>query len=181
MDKASMTSVNLYLSEILYYWSSYCYFLDVVAGILLWRGQATLGMFGYSVNIWFPIQSIWLFASVALAFERPSLVPSLLFYGLAWIMISMNYFNSHHPYTWYRVKTFDSLAKGLLPGAASNASTIESNSELSRAKNHADKLQKRKADRMGALISAFLSTGLKAYKIYGGTTLSGTFVVDIVR
>ena len=65
MDKASMTSVNLYLSEILYYWSSYCYFLDVVAGILLWRGQATLGMFGYSVNIWFPIQSIWLFASVA--------------------------------------------------------------------------------------------------------------------
>lgn len=170
-DKASMASVNLYLSEISYYWRSYCYLLDVLADILLWRGWATIGMFGYSADIWFPIQSIWLFASVALAFEKPSLAPSLILYGLAWIMMSMNYFNSRHIYPWYRVKTFESLVIGLLPIAGYNAETIESTVDLSNAKSNADELQKRKADRMQTFISELLGTGLKAYKLYSGTTV----------
>lgn len=174
MQKASMASVNLYLSEMSHYLRSFCYFLDVVLQILLWRGQAHFSIFGHSYNVWFPIHSIWLFASVALAFEKPSLAPSVLFYGLAWTMISMNYFNSHHPYFWYRVKSFDSLMLGLVrSGTETTTPAIESTEKLSMAKNHADELQKHKADRMIALISAFLTTGLKAYKIYSGTTLSG--------
>ena len=173
-----MASVNLYLSEISHYLRSYCYFLDVVLQILLWRGQANLNIFGQSFNVWFPIHSIWLFASAALAFEKPSLAPSVVFYGLAWIMISMNYFNSHHAYYWYRVKSFDRLMMGLFrSGTKPNMTTIESSETLSKAKQHADELQNRKANRIIALINAFLSTGLKAYKIYSGTTLSGKFAL----
>lgn len=174
MQKASVASVNLYLSEISHYLISYCYFLDVALQILLWRGRANFVVFGQSFSLWFPLHSMWLFASAAIAIERPSLAPSIFFYGLAYMMISMNYFNSYHRYPWYRVKTFDSLALGLLR-TRTRATTIDSNAELSKAKAHADELQKRKADRIVALMSAFLTTGLNAYKIYSGTTVSGEF------
>ena len=173
MQKASVASINLYLSEMSHYLRSFCYFLDVALQILLWRGRANFSMFGHSFSLWFPIHSVCLFVGVAVAFEKPSLAPSIFFYGLAYIMISMNYFNSNHPYPWYRVKSFDSLVVGLVR-TRRGATTIESNAELNKAKEYADELQKRKADRIVALISAFLATGLNAYKIYSGTTISGT-------
>ena len=91
MDKASMASVKLYGNEIVQLWRNYCYFLDVLVGILLWRGRANLTLLGWKINVWFPIHSMWLFASVAIAFEKPSYALAVVFYGCAYIMIALNY------------------------------------------------------------------------------------------
>ena len=177
-DKASIASVKLYMNEFFSYWNHYCYFLDVVAGILLWRGRTQLSVFGCPINIWFPLHSIWLFASAAVAYEKPFLAPSIFFFGLAWIMISLNYYNSRHPYPWYKVKTFESLVLGLITGPTSHVSTIEANTAVAE-KSHFDALDKLKADRMSAFISAFINTGLNAYKIYSGTNLSSKFAAFV--
>ncbi|CAB9524093.1 expressed unknown protein [Seminavis robusta] len=176
MNSPSMASVRLYASEVYEIWRNYCYFLDVVANILLWRGRVNLTLFEYSANIWFPIQSIWLFVSVALAYEKPSYAPAIFFYGLAWIMISINYCSSRHPYAWYRVKRFESLVLSTLLGtAASSTRSVEADSTAEEKATY-DALDKLKADRMMALMSAFIRTGLKAYRIYSGTNIAS--IVD---
>jgi hypothetical protein len=179
MEKASMASVKLYLSEVYQFWRNYCYFLDVLLGILLWRGRAAVSFLGYEANIWFPVHSVWLFVSVTVAYERPSFAPAMFFYGLAWIMISLNHYNSRHPYWGCRVKRFESLVMGILRGTASPSITkIEANA-FAKEKDHHEALDNLKADRMMALISAFLSTGLKAYSIYSGTSIASKFLSEI--
>lgn len=42
MDKPSMASVKLYAEELKSHFQSYLYVVDVIVGILLWRGRATL-------------------------------------------------------------------------------------------------------------------------------------------
>ena len=134
--------------------------------IMAWTN--CFSIFGYKANLWFPIQSVWLFASVAIACEKPSFAPSILFYGIAWIMMSLNYYNSRHPHHWCRVKRFESLIIGIITGSSSSLSSTDSvaPNESVAERHHFDALDNLKADRMAALISAFLATGLKVYGIY---------------
>lgn len=172
MEKASMSSIKLYCSEVHEFWRNYCYFLDVMVGILLWRGRTNISVLGYTVNVWFPLQSVWLFTSVALAYEKPAFAPAIFFYGLAWIMISLNFHNSRLPYHWHRVKKFEHLVKGILTGSAVKATkTVEANKYFDEF-YHYRELDAVKADRMMALLSALMTTGLKAYKIYSGTSIT---------
>jgi len=86
-------------------------------------------------------------------------------------MISINRYNSRHPYPWYRVKSFESIVMGLIRGPSRSSSTIESNVSAV-TKSHYDALDKLRADRMATLISAFISTALKAYRLYSGTSFA---------
>ena len=177
MDMPSMSSVRLYVSEAFDLWHNYCYFLDVWANIVLWRGRACVSVFGYSTSIWFPIHSLWLFVSCAVAYEKPQFAPAIFFFGLAWIMISTNMHNSRHPYPWYRVKKFESLLLGILikSKACSSTHSVEAHSSADM-KSIYDALAKLKAERMMALITAFICTAQKAYRIYSGTDI--TNIVD---
>jgi hypothetical protein len=177
MDKPSVASVRSYASEAGDLGRNFCYFLDVWANIFLWRGRARTSIFGYSVTTWFPIHSIWLFVSCVVAYEKPPFAPAIFFFGLAWIMISTNMHISRHPYPWYRVKKFESLLWGIVTRTRAFSSThsVEANT-LAKEKAAYDALDTIKAERMMALINAFISTGLKAYGIYSGTNI--TSIVD---
>jgi hypothetical protein len=177
MDKPSVASVRLYANEAYDLWLNYCYFLDVWANIFLWRGRTHISMFGYSATLWFPIHSIWLFVSCAMAYEKPPFAPAIFFFGLAWLMMSTNRYISRHPYPWYRVKKFESLLLGTVIRSKPCSSTlsVEPNT-LAQEKAAYDAVDKLKAERMMTLINTSISTGLKAYRIYSGTNI--TSIVD---
>ena len=78
MQDVSVESVKLYAGEIVSYWKKYCYLLDVVAEILLWRGTILISVFGKECSVWFPLRSALLFAAIVTGLERPDLLPSLL-------------------------------------------------------------------------------------------------------
>lgn len=173
MEKASMSSIKLYLSELKEYWISICCFLDLVSCIFLWRGRAKISLFRKAFSIWFPIHSIWLFISAIVAYERPNLCFPIFLYGVAWVMISTNYSRSHHPVPWYRVKRFEDFCWVFVKGSPSRAARqpVEPNAAIGEKARFAA-LDKLKANRMTALISAFVNTGFKALRIYSGTDIT---------
>ena len=169
-----MASIKLYISELKEYRESICCFLDLIANIILWRGKATLSFCGYQFSIWFPIHSIWLFTSAVLAFEKPKLAPPIFFFGIAWVMISLNYNYSRLPFPWDRVKRFEDLVLTLTfkrSPPASVRQVIEPFTAIEE-KEQITALRKLKADRMAALLSAFVDTSLKALRIYSGTSIT---------
>jgi hypothetical protein len=100
MEQASMQSVKFYANELMSYGQVYCYLIDVVIGVLLWRGHAKLGSF----SIWFPIHSVALLTGAVVAIEVPTFVPAVFFFGIAYIMLTINYYGSTYPYPWNRCK-----------------------------------------------------------------------------
>ena len=95
-----MDSVRFYANELMSYGKVYCYLIDVIIGTLLWRGRAHFG----GRSIWFPIHSVALLSAAVVAMEVPTLVPAVFFFGIAYIMLTINYYGSNYPYPWNRCK-----------------------------------------------------------------------------
>lgn len=95
-----MESVKFYANELMSYGKVYCYLIDVMIGVLLWRGRARVG----SWSIWFPIHSVALLTAAVVAMEVPKLVPAVFFFGIAYVMLTINYHGSRYPYPWNRCK-----------------------------------------------------------------------------
>jgi hypothetical protein len=106
MDKASVETCKLYANELMSYGPVIFYTLDVILGVLLWRGRANipLGIRNWKLNIWFPIHSIVLLTSAVVAIEIPFLVPTVILYLIAWIFLTINYHGSRYPYPWNQCK-----------------------------------------------------------------------------
>lgn len=104
MEQASLESVTFYANELMSYGLVYCYLIDVVIGILLWRGRANVWLGGTTVNIWFPIHSVALLIAAAVVMERPDMIPAVFFFGIAYMMLAINFYGSRYPYPWNRCK-----------------------------------------------------------------------------
>jgi len=175
MDEASLKSVKLLASEIVGYWSSYCFVLDVALEILLWRGRWHVTQHR---SIWWPIHSVVLFTSAVVLIEYPHYALPIFLYGVVWILLSINYHASRHPYPWKRVPS--SLETNLLiilgrrslfssSFRADRAAEIEPNAGTVEGAR-LEKLDRLKAARMSALIQYTLSFVLKVYHIYSKTS-----------
>ena len=99
-----MESVKFYANELMSYGLVYCYLVDVMIGVLLWRGRANVWLGFTTVNIWFPIHSIALLTAAIVVIEVPSMIPAVFFFGVAYIMLALNYYGSNYPYPWNRCK-----------------------------------------------------------------------------
>lgn len=106
MTDVTMDSVKLYATEVKEHWQRYCFFLDVAAHMVLWRGRVSI--FGWS--IWFPIHSIVFFVSLSMAVEYPAYLPSVGLYLIAYVLLCNNLSLSNHPSPWSRVKSFARVA-----------------------------------------------------------------------
>jgi hypothetical protein len=116
MEQPTVDAVKLYFSELVSYWQNYCYVLDILMEIILWRGRLRVSA---TRTLWFPIHSLLLFAAVALVLERPGLAMPTCLYFIAWILLSVNYHASRHPYPWQRVKKSEEINMMALLGRSS--------------------------------------------------------------
>jgi hypothetical protein len=166
-EKVCIGSVKLYAKEVTAYWKNCCFFLDVMAEIFLWRGRLQVSK---NRTIWFPLRSMALLFAVVLAFERPRLLPPVFFYGIAWIMLSINYHASRDPYPWKRVKSFEGTCMVALLGRSMHQPIeIEPGQGVSEG-SKLQRLDKLKVERMSKLVQEFESFLLKVSSIYSKTS-----------
>jgi C2 domain len=172
MHDASIKSVKLLANEIMEYGKSFCFTMDVLMEILLWRGRLSLTQ---KINVWFPIHSIALFAGSIALVERPDMIIPIFLFGTAWILLSLNYHASYHPNPWLRVPSYLETMCMTLFGRHSlflpsneHGSSIPSNYAL-KSTMEREKLDELKAARMSALIQATMTFLLKIYYIYSKT------------
>jgi C2 domain len=163
MDQASVASVRSYGDELLSYVTDYCYFLDVLFEVFLWRGRARL--FGYSV--WFPIHSFVLFCISCLCLEYPKKTPAFLLYGIVWILMSTQYHESRHPNPWKRVKALDQRFRSVVFGGS--CSTVPPNAGVAEERRQ-ERLDVIKGRRMARLIYQSLMFCLSVYRVYSKTS-----------
>jgi hypothetical protein len=167
MEMVNLDSVKLYANELVAYWKNYCFFLDVMMGIFLWRGRLQVSK---NRSIWFPLHSMVLLFTVALAFERPLLIPPIFFYGIAWIMLSINYNASRHPNPWKRVKSSERNTMVVLLGRSLHPPIeIEPNQGVEEDIK-LSKLDLLKAERISTLVQELMRFSLEIYGIYSKTS-----------
>jgi hypothetical protein len=164
MTDVTLESVKLYTTEVLEHWQRYCYFLDVLAHIVLWRGR--ISVWGYS--IWFPVHSVTLFAGLSLAVEFPAYIPSIGLYLIAYALVCNNYYLSTHPSPWSRVRSFTQVAVN-----HHFSSTKEVVIEPDKGAEEA-KILHLLNQYKGLRVMSFLYTGimgaLKVYRVYSKNT-----------
>ena len=169
MEKASIDSVQLYANELLSSWKNFCYLLDVLMEVWLWRGRLQVTK---NRSIWFPVDSFVLLVAVAMLVERPSLVLPITLYGIAWALLSVNYRASRHPYPWKRVKKSEEInMMALLGRSRLRSEKIEAGQGLKEGME-VDRLDELKAERMAALIQAVLRAASIVYGTYSKTNES---------
>lgn len=155
MTDVSIESVKLYATEVKEHWQRYCYFLDVLAHLILWRGKI-------------PIHSVVFFVGLSLAIEFPQYVPSVLMYLVAYALLCNNYFLSNHPSPWSRVRSFARVAFNN-HFSSNKKITIEQGDGEEEAK-----LQNRLDEYRGLRAMAFLykamKTALGVYRVYSKST-----------
>ena len=169
MNEVSVKSVQLYFSELVSDWRRYCYLLDVVAEILLWRGRLHFTLFGKDKSIWCPCHSIVLFASALISMERPELIPSVFFYGVAYCLLWNNYYASHHPSPWRRVRSYRNISGMAFLGWSPQRVSIppgvgEKEDEALYA------LDMYKTYRVTGFLYELIMGALKVYRIYSKNT-----------
>jgi hypothetical protein len=169
MESPSVDSVKLYADELMSYWKKYCFAIDVFAEVWLWRGRLRVSR---THCIWFPIHSVALFMAATVLVERPNLLFPIALYSMAWILLTINYYASRHPYPWKRVKKSEEVMMMTLFG---RSNLCPENIEPGQGVEEGaltDKLDKAKAERMSTLIQAFLRFIYSVYKIYSKTSES---------
>jgi hypothetical protein len=167
MEKVNLDSVKLYANELVAYWKHYCIFLDVMMGIFLWRGRLQVSK---TRSIWFPLHSMVLLFAVALAFERPLLIPPIFFYGIAWIMLSINYHASRHPNPWMCVKSSERTTMVVLLGRSLHPPIVIDPNQGVEDGIKLSKLDLLKAERISVWVQEFMRFSVEVFGIYSKTS-----------
>jgi C2 domain len=169
MSKASLQSVKLLANEIMSIQTDICFAIDVLIEIWLWRGRWQVTK---TMSIWFPLQSIAVFAAAVIMLERPDLKVPIQLFAIAWILISINFHGSRHPNPWLRVPSIRDRVSLMIFGRRSvfslsqaQVSRIDPNEGV-REGILQQKLDAAKAARISDLFGAMLAFALKVYRIY---------------
>mmetsp|Transcript_10438 Transcript_10438/g.16023 ORF Transcript_10438/g.16023 Transcript_10438/m.16023 type:complete len:1068 (+) Transcript_10438:116-3319(+) len=110
-DKYSMTLLRSYVNEILEYKSRATYSIgDALKSLILWRGQVKIG------NVWLPLNSLLFFIAATHVVERPHLLPSLMCFLAAFVMLGTYTSRVQHPSPWRRCRLIRDFASILLQG-----------------------------------------------------------------
>lgn len=164
MTDVTLESVKLYATEVKEHWQRYCYFLDILAHLILWRGRANI----LGRSFWFPIHSVVFFVGISLAVEYPVYLPSLISYLIAYVLLCNNYVLSKHPSPWLRVRSFAHVAFN------NHFSTHEPVIVEPETGSNDAKLLQRLDQYRGLRVMAFLyqaiMVALKVYRVYSKNT-----------
>lgn len=178
MDHATVDSIKILYAELKEYGNVFCYVIDIIIEILLWRGRTTLKFCilnrNMNISLWFPIHSIFLFTSTALAIEFPLLIPSIFLYSIAWILLSMGYSTWTHPDPWQRCKSAQELTMIRLLGRdiTSGQQTIKPDNDAIAKAEALEELDKAKAKRVAHFLSDLMKLALKLRRIIKKTIIT---------
>ncbi len=164
MTDVTIESVKLYATEVKEHWQRYCYFLDVLAHLVLWRGRVKF--FGWSV--WFPIHSIVFFVGFSFAVEYPTYLPSLVLYLIAYVLLWNNFALSIHPSPWSQVRSFARVAFNNHFSSA-KAVIIEPETGVDDARI-LHRLDQYRGLRVVAFLYQVIMAALKVYRVYSKNT-----------
>uniref|UniRef100_A0A7S0KZP6 Uncharacterized protein n=1 Tax=Asterionellopsis glacialis TaxID=33640 RepID=A0A7S0KZP6_9STRA len=173
MEKACLRTTKIQANEIKSYGTSICYAIDVLLGVLLWRGRANVSIPLSSIvlNIWFPIHSVALFLAAILAIEFPTLTPTILLYSLAWTMATINYHGSVYPNPWKRCKSMHQENLIMILGHSQRGPIFIKPGEGIAEGEALDKLDAVKAERVQVFLRDLMSVGLKARRMYSKSNM----------
>jgi hypothetical protein len=86
---------------------------DGCQSLFYWRGQVKVGPW------WLPLHSLLLFCTGIILIERPQLIPSVISFGIAWMMLVNMRIRKQSPSPWYRCFSFWHYFRILLLGSSS--------------------------------------------------------------
>jgi hypothetical protein len=168
MSNASMDTCVLFANELIDHLREYCYLFDVAASILLWRGSLQARIFNREFSTWCPMDSLFLLGSAVMVVEQPIFFPSIILFGLAYILLRRNYFLSTNPSPWHRATSFRRIAFANLGKRqhpeSIKPSTGEKESEIVR------RVEEYRMHRTTGFIYESLMIILQVYQIYSKTT-----------
>lgn len=168
MDDPTMKTTTMWFNELYSYGTVYFYIIDVIFNILLWRGRATI----CGISIWFPLRSIVTFVFAIAAIERPRHIPALFFYGLGWILLTMNYHWSRHPNPWQRCKSLGEMSNTMLFGNVLDKEVKIQPFEGVEETKKLEDLDALKAQRISAAFWDTIRVGLNIRRIYNKTDVN---------
>ena len=172
MEDATMDSIKVYMGELGSYWIRYCAFLDTLFEIFLWRGRLRISE---KTKIWFPHHSIAVSVAFLLALEYPHKIGPILLYSIVWVLMTINFHNSRHPYPWKRVQPWLQANSIFFFGRqVFPPETISPNEGVTEGKK-LDTVNEWRGQRMSALIYATLMFMYEIYKIYSTTSVTAKF------
>ena len=178
MHNVSIKSVKLLAREVMEYGGRFCFTMDVLMEILLWRGRCHITK---STSIWFPIHSVVLFVGALTLVERPDWIVPISLYGIAWVLLSVNYYASSHPNPWLRTPPYTETIcmtvfgrRTVLPVSSKSNNAYDRMASIASYQGSSEamrqeKLDELKAARMSALISGTITFLSKVYYIYSKT------------
>jgi hypothetical protein len=155
MTDVTIGAVKLYATEIKEHWQRYCYFLDVLAHLVLWRGTV-------------PFHSLVFFMGFLLMIEFPRYLPSVVLYLVAYALLCNNYYLSSHPSPWSRVRSFARVAFNN-HYSSNHKVVIEPAAGAEEAKLQ-DRLDEYKGLRVTAFLYQATKTALALYRVYSKST-----------
>lgn len=160
MQEVSVQSVKSYVKELTNHWKSFCYLIDVIAGIILWRGRIKVKVSdGEAKSVWFPIHSMALFTAVLVGLGSPRFLPSIFLFAIAWALLFNNHHLASHPSPWHRAKSFTQF------GVSDERVSISPGVGMEESKILL-LLGEYKAERVMAFVYEFLMIGYELYNTY---------------
>lgn len=115
----SKDAIWMYVDELKSYVDMKYYVILAAINLVFWRGQVL--MFGFDV----PLHSLFIFLSTVFVLERPTYGPTIYFYGLAWFLVSIQFYVSENPNPWRKSKGFAQIMSALAGKPLEGPATIE--------------------------------------------------------
>jgi hypothetical protein len=145
---------NRYIEELLALQHVLFYLQDALVALLLWRGTTTITI-GKTV-LKLPIHSLTAFVVAATLVERPQLLPSVILFGLAWMLLAIMDYRLQLPDIWSRCKSFSELARTLVLGESGvPPDNIPPGANYEEAQRFHEEWKKRIANAEDAAVKAY--------------------------
>ena len=151
MTEVTIKSVKLYATELKEHWLKYCYFLDTLGHLVLWRGTI-------------PIHSFVFFVGLLWAIDVPRFAPSIIIYLVAYALLGNNYSLCNHPSPWSRVRSFARVA--LNHHFPSDRKVVIEPNVCEEEGELQDRLDEYKGLRVSAFLYKAVKTALGVYRVY---------------
>mmetsp|Transcript_37634 Transcript_37634/g.82419 ORF Transcript_37634/g.82419 Transcript_37634/m.82419 type:complete len:1040 (+) Transcript_37634:105-3224(+) len=117
-EKYDLTLLRSYVNEIMEYKRRATYSVgDALRSLILWRGQVKVG------HVKLPLHSLAAYVIATYVVERPHLVPSLMCFLAAWLMLANYTARVQHPSPWRRCRSVQDYVNILSQGKSLRSAT----------------------------------------------------------
>lgn len=115
-DLYSVAVLKSYIDELAELQQAMFYIEDGLMALLLWRGHAEWTIPFFDVEVKLPTHSFWAFVVSTFLVEHPTLIPSVCFGSLAWLLLAIGGWRQGAENVWWRCHSYTQIFKMLALG-----------------------------------------------------------------